>query len=171
MQDVVDDARKVIDDSDSGFVVPERCITEILLIDRREQDWRLGEELLPVLAREHRGGAGDRDNQIRFGTIDERGSNVVDHRFFWRADKAARTHDDLNNVHRLLDALIQFDTEVGGELIHRGVAAVERLQHQHLPDRRLGLARRRAEEKQYREQARPGEARASATRAWFAHGA
>ena len=112
LQDVLDDARKVIDDSDSGFVVPERCVTEILLIDGREQDRRLGKELLPILAREDRGGPGDRDNQIRFGTIDERGSNVVDHRLFWRADKPCRTHDDLNHVHGPLDALIQFDAEV-----------------------------------------------------------
>ena len=95
----LDDARKVIDDRDSGFVVPERCVTEILLIDGREQDRRLGKELLPILAREDRGGAGDRDNQVRFGTIDEGGSNVVDHRLFWRADKPCRTHDDLNHVH------------------------------------------------------------------------
>ena len=69
LQDVLDDARKVIDDSDSGFVVPERCVTEILLIDGREQDRRLGKELLAILAREDRGGPGDRDNQIRLGRL------------------------------------------------------------------------------------------------------
>ena len=112
LQDVLDDARIVVDDRDSGLVVPERGVIEIPLIDGREQDRRVGKELLSILAREDRGGAGDRDNQVRLGTIDEGGSDVVDHRLFWRADKPCRTHDDLNDVHGPLGALVQFDAEV-----------------------------------------------------------
>ena len=37
LQDVLDDARIVVDDRDSGLVVPKRGVTEILLIDGREQ--------------------------------------------------------------------------------------------------------------------------------------
>ena len=154
LQDALDDARKVIDDRDRGLVVPERCVTEILLIHGREQDRRLGKELLPMLAREDRGGAGDRDDQVRFGTIDEGGSDVLDHRLFRRADKPGWTHHDLDDVHGSIGALIQFDAEVGGELVHRDVAAVERLQHQHLTDRGLGAARCRGEEKQNGEPSR-----------------
>ena len=156
----------VVDDRDSGLVVPEGGVTEIPLIDGREQDRRVGKELLPILAREDRGGAGDRDNQVRLGTIDEGGSDVVDHRLFWRADKPCWTHYDLDDVHGPLGALIQFDAEVGGELVHRHVAAVERLQHQHLADRRLGVARCRAEEQQERER-RQHDAWESATRRRF----
>ena len=89
------------------------------LIDGREQERRVGKELLSILAREDRGGAGDRDDQVRLGTIGEGGSDVVDDRLFWRADKPCRTHDDLDDVHGLLGALVQFDAEVAGELVHR----------------------------------------------------
>ena len=100
-----------------------------------------GKELLSIRAREYRGGAGDRYNQVRLGTIDEGGSDVVDHRLFRRTDRPCWTHDDLDNVDGPLGALVQFDTEVAGELVDRDIAAVERLQHQHLADRRLRVAR------------------------------
>ena len=132
LQDVLDGARIVVDDRDSGLVLPKRGVTEIPLIDGREQERRVGKELLSILAREDRGGAGDRHDQVRLGTIDEGGSDVVDDRLFWRADRPCWTHDDLDDVHGLLGALVQFDAEVAGELVDRQVAAVERLQHQHL---------------------------------------
>ena len=47
-----------------------------------------------------------------FGTIGEGGSDEVDDRLFWRADKPRWAHDDLNEVHRLLGALVQFDPKV-----------------------------------------------------------
>ena len=105
------------------------------LIDGREQERRVGKELLSMLAREDRRRAGDRHNQVRLGTIGEGGSDVVDDRLFRRADKPCRTDDDLNDVHGSLGALVQFDAEVAGEVVHRQVAAVERLQHQDLSDR------------------------------------
>ena len=154
LQDALDDARIVVDDRDCGLVVPKRDVAEILLIDRREQRRRVGKELLSILAREDRGGAGDRYNQVRLGTIGEGGSDVVDHRLFWRADRPRWTHDDLDDVHGPPGALVQLDAEVAGELVHRDVAAVERLQHQHLADRRLGGARCRVEEQQARERRR-----------------
>ena len=70
-------------------------------IDGREQERRVGKELLSILAREDRGRAGDRDDQVRLGTIDEGGSDVVDDRLFWRGDKPCRPHHDLHDVHRL----------------------------------------------------------------------
>ncbi len=86
LQDVLDHERIVVDDRDSGLVVPKRGVTEILLIDGRQQRRRVGKELLSILAREDRGGAGDRDNQVRLGTIDEGRSDVVDHGLFRCAD-------------------------------------------------------------------------------------
>ena len=74
--------RIVVDDCDSGLVVPKRGVAEILLIDGREQERCVGKELLSILARECRGEAGDRYNQVRLGTIDVVGSDVVDHRLF-----------------------------------------------------------------------------------------
>ena len=131
------DSRKVVDDRDGGLVVPKRRVAEIPLIDGREQERRVGKELLSILAREDRRGAGDRHDQVRLGTIGEDGSDVVDDRLFRRADKPCRTHDDLDDVHGSARALVQFDAEVAGELVDDQVAAVERLQHQDLPDRGL----------------------------------
>ena len=134
LQDVLDDARKIVGDRDRGLVLSKRSVTEIPLIDGREQERRVGKELLSILAREDRGGAADRHDQVRLGTIDEGGSDVVDDRLFGRADKPCRAHDDLDDVHGSLGALVQFDAEVAGELVNDQVAAVERLQHQDLPD-------------------------------------
>ena len=61
--------------------------------------------------------------------------------------------------------LVQFDAEVAGELVHRQVAAVERLQQQDLAGGLLSFARRRAEEQQ---QARQGDASQAAARAGLA---
>ena len=147
LENGLDGARKLVVDRDSGFVVSKRSVIEKPSIDGREQDRRVGKELLSIFAREDRGRAGDRDDQVRLRTVNEGGSDVVDHRLFWRADKPCWPHHDLHDVHRLRRALVQFDAEVAGELVHRERASVERLQHQHLADRRLGVARCRAEEK------------------------
>ena len=40
-------------------------------IDGREQERRVGKELLSIFAREDRGRAGDRHDQVRLGTVDE----------------------------------------------------------------------------------------------------
>ena len=104
--------------------------------------------MLPILAREYRGWAGDRHNQVRLGTIDEGGSDVVDDRLFRRADKTCRTHDDLDDVHGLFGTAVQFDAEVAGEVVDRQVAAVDGLQEQHLTRGLLGFARRRHEQQQ-----------------------
>ena len=77
------------------------------------------------------------------GRVGEGGSDVVDDRLFGRADKPCRTDDDLDDVHGLSGTLVQFDAEVAGEVVHRQVAAVERLQQQDLSDRRAQLRSRR----------------------------
>ena len=91
LQDAIDGAWKVVDDGDSGLVLSKRGVTEIPLIDGREQQRRVGKELLSILAREYRGWAGDRDNQVRLWMIGEGGSDVVDHRLFRRADRPRGT--------------------------------------------------------------------------------
>ena len=53
------------------------------------------------------------------------------------------THNDLNDVHGSPFALVQVDTEIGGEVVENQVAAVEGLQHQDLLDRRRGVTRHR----------------------------
>ena len=106
-----------------------------------------------------------------FGRSSEGGSDVVDHHLFWRADKPRWPHHDLHDVHGLRRAPHQFDTEVVGELVNRDRAAVEGLQHQHLADHRLGLARCRAEQNHDREQARRYHPWKSSTRAGFVHDA
>ena len=144
-------ARIVVDDRDGGLVLPKRGVTEISLIDGREQGRRVGKEPPPILAREYRGGAADRHDQVRLGTIDEGGSDVVDHRWFRRADKPCRTHHDLDEVDGRFGTLVQFDAEVASELVDRQVAAVDRLQQQYLTRERLRFARRRAAQQQERQ--------------------
>ena len=140
LQDLLDDARIVVGDRDSGLVLCKRSVTEIPLIDGCEQGRRVGKELLPILAREYRGGAGDRHDQVRLGTIDKGGSDVVDDRWFRRADKSCRTHHDLDNVHGLFGTVVQFDAEVASKPVDDQVAAVDRLEQQHLTRDRLGFA-------------------------------
>ena len=154
LQDVVDEPGKIVVDRDGGLVLAKRRVAQISLIDGREQERRVGKELLPILAREDRRRAGDRHDEVRLGTIGEGGPDVVDDRLFRRADEPCRTHDDLNDVHGSPGALIQVDAEVAGEVVERQVAAVERLQHQDLPDRGLSFARRRTEQEQARQQGR-----------------
>ena len=126
-------------------------VAQKTLIDGREQERRVGKELLPILAREYRRRAADGHDEVRLGTIGEGGSDVVDDRLFRRADKPCRADDDLDDVHGLSGTLIQFDAEVAGEGSSDQVAAVERLQHQHLPDRGLSFARRRTEQQPARQ--------------------
>ena len=123
---------KIVDDRDGGLVLAKRRVAQISLIDGREQERRVGKELLSILAREYRRGAGDSHDEVRLGTIGEGGTDVVDDRLFRRADKPCRTHDDLNDVHGSLGALVQVDAEVAGEVVENQVAAIERLQHQDL---------------------------------------
>ena len=66
-------ARKIVGGRDGGLVLPKRCVAQVPLIDGREQERRVGKELLSVLAREYRGGAGDRHDEVRLRTIGERG--------------------------------------------------------------------------------------------------
>ena len=74
----------------------------------------------------------------------ERRSDVVDNRFFGRADKPCRANHDFNDIHGLPGPLAQVDAEVGGCVVVRHVAAVERLQQQHVSNR-LSFARLRSE--------------------------
>ena len=140
LKDVIDESRKIVDDRDGGLVLPKRCVAQISLVDGREQERRVGKELLSVLAREDRGGAADRHDEVRLRAVGEGGSDEVDDRLFRRADRPCRAHDDLHEVHRLFGALVQFDMKVGGEVVEHEVAAVERLQHQDLL--RTGLSGR-----------------------------
>ena len=120
-------------------------------IDGREQERRVGKELLSILAREYRRGAADCHDEVRLGTIGEGGSDEVDDRLFRRADEPCRAHDDLNDVDGCPGTLVQVDAEVAGEVVEDQVAAVERLQQQDLSDRRLRFARRRSEHQQARQ--------------------
>ena len=113
LQDVVDQPGKIVDDRDGGLVLAKRRVPQISLIDGREQERRVGKELLSILAREYRRGAGDSHDEVRLGTIGEGGTDEVDDRLFRRADKPCRADDDLNDVHRSPGALVQFDAEVG----------------------------------------------------------
>ena len=137
-------ARIVVDDRDSGFV-PTGC-HEVPLIHGREQGRRVGKEPPPKLARKHRGGAADRHDQVRLGTIDEAGSDVGDHRWFRRADKPCRTHHDLDDGNWSPRARLEIDAKVGGEGIKRKIAAGERLQHEDVRWRRLGFGWGRTEQ-------------------------
>ena len=139
LQDVVDEPGEIVDDRDGGLVLAKRRIPQKSLIDGREQERRVGKELLSILAREYRRGGGDSHDEVRLGTIGVGGTDEVDDRLFRRADKPCRTHGDLDDVHRSPGALIQVDTEVAGEVVENHVAAVERLQQQDLSDRRLQL--------------------------------
>ena len=51
LQDVVDEAREILPDRDRGLIVRKR-IAQKTLIDGREQQLRVGKQLLPILARE-----------------------------------------------------------------------------------------------------------------------
>ena len=148
LQDDIDESRKIVGGRNGGLVLPKRCVAQVSLVDGREQERRVGKELLPVLAREDRGGAGDRHDEVRLRTIGERGYDEVDDRLFRRAHRPCRTHDDLNEVHRVSGPVVQFDMEIRGEVVDNQVAAVERLQHEDLPDRLSGPVRRRPEHQQ-----------------------
>ena len=90
----------------------------------------------PVSAREGERRAPDRHDQIRLGTIHVGGSDEIDDRLFRRGDESRRPHIDLTEIDRAPDPLIHLDAEVGGEVIENQVAALDRLQHQHLASRR-----------------------------------
>ena len=121
------------------------------LIDSREQERCVGKELLSIFAREDRRGASNGHDQVRLGTIGEGGTDVVNNRLFRGADKPCWTHDDLDEVHGSPRALVEVYAEVAGEAVKDHVAAIERLQHQDLADRRLRFARRGSEHQQARQ--------------------
>jgi hypothetical protein len=150
LQNQIDDSRKIANDRDSGLVFSKRRVTQILLINRCQQERYVGKELLSIFARERRCGTSERDDEVRLGTIGERRSDVVDNRVFGRADKPCGANHDFNDIHGLPDPLAQVDAEVGGCVVVRHVAAVERLQQQHVSNRRLSFARRRSEHQQAR---------------------
>ena len=151
LQDFIDHPRIIVGDRDGGLVLGQWRVAQKTLIDSREQEGRIGKQLLPILARKYRRGAGDRHDEVRLGTIREGGSDVVDDRLFRRDDKPCRADDDLNDVHGSLGDLVQVDAEVAGEIVERHVAAIERLQHQDLSDRWLSFARRRTEQQPERQ--------------------
>ena len=121
------------------------------LIDGREQHGPVGKELLSILASEYRRGTADRHDEVRFGTIGEGGSDVVDKRLFSRRDKPGRAHHDLDDVLGPFGTLVQFDAEVASKSVDRQAAAVDRLQQQYLTRDRLRFARHRADEQQARQ--------------------
>jgi hypothetical protein len=112
LQDVLDESRKIVDGRDGGLVPAKRRPAKISLIHSREQERCVGKEFLSILAREDRRRAGDSYNELRLGTIEKSGSDVVDDRLFGRADKSGWTNDDLNNVHGPARALVEFYAEV-----------------------------------------------------------
>ena len=65
LEDVIDESRKIVGDRDGGLVFPKRCVAQVSLVDGREQERCVGKELLSILARECRGGAGDRHDEVR----------------------------------------------------------------------------------------------------------
>ena len=73
MQDLIDDLRNVVVDRDGCLVFPEWRVAQESLIDGGEEERRVGKELLTILAREDRGGAGERDDQVGLGTGGVRG--------------------------------------------------------------------------------------------------
>ena len=139
MQDVVDDSRKIVDDRDGSFILAQRRVAKISLIDSREQQRRIGKELLAILAREDRRRAGNRQDEVRRGTIGESGADVIDGRLFGCAGEPCRTDDDLNDVHGSARALVEVGSEVAGERIEDQVAAIGPVQQQDLLDLGLGL--------------------------------
>src|SRR5678815_2699478 len=94
-----------------------------------------------MLARENCRRTGESHNQVRLGMIGEGGSDVVNNRFLGSAHKPRWTDDNLNEVHGPARALVEIYAEIGSEGINHQSAAIERLQHQDLPDRGLSFAR------------------------------
>ena len=126
-------SRKVVGDRDSGLVVSKRRVREISLIDGREQERRVGEELLSILAREYRAGPATVTIRSGLGRFGESGLGCSRRAACSDAPTdPVGAHDDLDDVHGLFGALVQVDAEVAGELVDRQVAAVDRLQHQQL---------------------------------------
>ena len=134
-----------------SFSPSGRAPCTITLIGSREQQWGVGKELLSIFAGEYCRWAGNRHNQVRPGSTNVGGTNEVDHRLFGRANKPRRTHNDLNDIYRLLRTPVQIDTEIAGEAIDDQVASIERLQQQNLSNRRLRLTPGRSEQQQARQ--------------------
>ena len=67
LQDVIDESRKIVGDRDGSLVLSKRRVAKKSSIDRREQQRRVGKELLSMLAREDRRRAGDSHNQVWLG--------------------------------------------------------------------------------------------------------
>ena len=139
----------IVGDRDGGLVLGQRCVAQISLIDGREQERRVGKQLLPILAREHRRGAGDRHDEVRArddrrrwigcsrrSPVQARRQTLSGPRRPGRRSRVARTRWSRST--RKLAVKWSSDH----------VAAVERLQHQDLSDGRLRFDRRRPEHQQ-----------------------
>ncbi len=152
LQDVVDRLRKVVGDGDGGFILPKGRVAQDTAFDGREHERCVGKELLSILAREDRRGSSDRHDELWLGTVGEGGLDVVDDRLFGGADEPGRTDDDLDDVHRPADALVEVHPEVGGKGVDDDAAAIDPLQQQDLlhvrMDDGLRLARRSREQHQ-----------------------
>ena len=133
-------------------MLPKGRVAQDTAFDGREHEGYVGKELLSILAREDRRRSSDRHDELGLGTIGEGGSDVVDNRLFGCADEPGRTDDDLDDVHRSADALVEVHPEVGGEGVDDDAAAIDSLQQQDLLHVRmrggLSVARRRREQHQ-----------------------
>ena len=146
LQNVIDQFRKVVDGRDSGFVVPQGRVAQESLIDRRQQERRLGKDLRSMLARKRRRRTSHRHDEVGGGAVGERGADIVDESLFRCGDKPCRTDDELDDGNWSPRARLEIDAEVGGEGIKRKIAAVERLQYEDVRWRRLGFGWGRTEQ-------------------------
>ena len=162
LEHFIEESRKIEGGRDGGLVFHGGCVAEVSLVDSREQERRVWIEQPSVLAREYRGGAGHRYDEVRLRDVGENGSDEVDDRLFRRAHRPARADDDLNEVHWSFGTLVQFDVKMRGEVVENEVAAVERLQHQ---DLFLGRLSGRVDRRPEQQQASQHDASESATRA------
>jgi len=89
---------KFVDDRDGGLVLAKGRVLQISLIDGREQQRRVGKELLSIFAREYRRGTRNSHDEVRRGMIGVVGTDEGDERLFRWADGPCPTHDDLNDI-------------------------------------------------------------------------
>ena len=148
LQDVIDQARKIVDDRDRGLVVRQGRVAQESLVHRSEQERCLGEKLAPILAREYSRRSAHRHDEVRGRTIGVDRSDVVDDRLVRRADEPCGSDDDLNDVHGLACLPVQANAKVAGELIEDEIPAVQRMQHEDLLRCGLGIARCRNDHQQ-----------------------
>src|SRR5205085_4072621 len=80
LQDRLDEQREIVERWNGGLVVAQRRVEQESLIDRGEEQWRVGKQLLAKRPDEYCRGASDRDDQVRLRAIGVNGQNVVKHR-------------------------------------------------------------------------------------------